>query len=287
MTATQPDLPKIAGAVCATRGFSLIKAVGKGAFKQTFQVRDANGVDFALKVYAEATLTDRALREVESLRRCDHKKIARLIDLASTIVDGRVCWYLIEEFLAGGSLTSRLSSGPLDRKATVIFAIHFAEVFAHLHSLQLVHRDLKPDNIMFRDTTEVPVVVDFGLVRDLNATSLTMTWCPLGPGTPYYASPEQLTNQKALIDWRSDQFGLGVVIAEARFGVHPFARAGEDDGKTVDRVANHDVPSPVFLDRVKADGLEPLARMLRPWPVDRFRLPQDLLAAWKALGGAL
>jgi len=88
--------------------------------------------------------------------------------------------------------------------------------------LDLVHRDIKPANIMFKEGLETPVLVDFGIVRDLAATSLTQTWSPIGPGTPFFASPEQLNNEKHLIDWRSDQFSLGVTLYFARTARHPY-----------------------------------------------------------------
>ena len=86
----------------------------------------------------------------------------------------------------------------------------------------LVHRDIKPANIMFRKNQPEPVLVDFGIVRDLSQTSLTASWWPSGPGTPFFSSPEQLTNDKALIDWRSDQFAIGVIASLLLTGRHPY-----------------------------------------------------------------
>ena len=85
----------------------------------------------------------------------------------------------------------------------------------------IVHRDLKPENIIIRPEG-MPCIIDLGIARFLDLESLTRTISPMGPCTPIYAAPEQLTNQKALIDPRTDFFGLGIIALELYLGVHPF-----------------------------------------------------------------
>jgi len=76
---------------------------------------------------------------------------------------------------------------------------------------------------MFRSGSDNPVLVDFGLVRALDDSSITQSWLMMGPGTPYFASPEQLNNDKYLISWLSDQFSLALTTAFALTSRHPFA----------------------------------------------------------------
>jgi serine/threonine protein kinase len=137
---------------------------------------------------------------------------------------------------------------------------------------------------MFREDQVTPVIVDFGLVRDLSSTSLTQTWIAMGPGTPYYAAPEQLTNDKELIDWRTDQFALGILLAESALGYHPYSESGDTTARTVERVAQREGPT----DHCKADlareGLPAITRMIASWPVRRFRTPRDLGGAWLEQG---
>ena len=134
---------------------------------------------------------------------------------------------------------------------------------------------------MFRADGATPVLVDFALVRNLGHALLTPTWLVQGPGTPYFASPEQLNNDKSMIDWRADQFSLAISVAMARFGIHPFAVAGDDLAATVGRVAARAGPTASFDVQAAAEGLGPLVRMVQPWPVQRFRVPNDLAGAWR------
>ncbi len=85
----------------------------------------------------------------------------------------------------------------------------------------IVHRDLKPENIIIRpDGT--PCIIDLGIARFLDLEALTKTISPVGPCTPIYAAPEQLSNNKSLIDPRTDFFALGIIALELYLGVHPF-----------------------------------------------------------------
>jgi serine/threonine protein kinase len=151
----------------------------------------------------------------------------------------------------------------------------------HIASLGLVHRDIKPDNILFRADHATAVIVDFGLVRDLAGTSLTKTWLLRGPGTPLFAPPEQLRNEKAMIDWRSDEFTLGVVLAFSVFGFHPYQEEGSAPELTVERVAERLPQCGRFIEAATNVGMPFLIKMTAPWPVERFRTPQELQMVWE------
>ena len=85
----------------------------------------------------------------------------------------------------------------------------------------IVHRDLKPENIIIRPNG-MPCIIDLGIAGFLDLESLTKTISPMGPCTPIYAAPEQLTNNKNIIDPRTDFYGLGIIALELYLGVHPF-----------------------------------------------------------------
>jgi len=199
------DLAEVAKSICDSEELILRRCVGGGAFKRAFRVEWAPGESYALKVINGPASAPRTLREIDALKKCNHPNIARLVAADSHYFHEVQYDFTLEEFLSGGTLTTRLlRHGNLDNEETLKLGQALIDALGHVASLDLVHRDIKPDNIMFRDDSRTSVLVDFGLVRDLSASSLTHTWVNRGPGTPYFAAPEQLNNQKRLIDWRTD-----------------------------------------------------------------------------------
>jgi serine/threonine protein kinase len=125
------------------------------------------------------------------------------------------------------------------------------------------------------------MVGDFGIVRDLTKESITKSYLLSGPGSPFFAAPEQLNNNKALIDWRTDQFAIGVTLALAHFGFHPYEEDGDGEGQAVSKVAGRIGPSARCTNAIAAAKLPVLAKMIAPWPVQRLRTPDTLLEEWQ------
>jgi serine/threonine protein kinase len=271
------ELEQVAKKICAKRGLQFVRRVGEGAFKQTFHVVDGRSTPLALKVFKAASSNKRDQREIDAMLRCKHNNIARLISVENCSHKGQEFVAITEEFLPGGTLTAK---GRLSVPQAIVMARQLVEAIAHIASLHLVHRDIKPDNILFRGDGSAPVITDFGVVRDLTDSSITPTWAARGPGTPLFAAPEQLNNEKHLTDWRTDQFALGVVLAYSVFGGHPYSEQGISDRDIVDRVSARHGPSDWFRDKAAETGLPQLVKMVVPWPVDRFRRPQMLRKAW-------
>lgn len=280
MSVSTTDLQSIAQTVCARRGFALGGSIGSGSFKKTFRIKDASGAELALKLVLSGSV-ERLKREIEAVSRCNHPNIGRLLEVQfEQTAHGQVV-YILEPYLAGGTLGERLRRvvklAPVEVK---VFAQQLSSALAYLCDLELVHRDIKPENILFGADPNVPILVDFGLVRDLAAESLTLSHMARGPGTPLFSPPEQLNNQKELIDWRADQFALGATLSFAGFGFHPYAEVNDTDIETVDRVSRRDAPAKRFTDAAVAAKLEPLIRMVRAYPVMRYCFTDDLVAAW-------
>jgi len=285
----ESSLSEIAAAICADRDLIFCAYEGGGAFKQVFRVQNRHGETYALKIIKGGIVSERTEREGNALMRCDHPNIAKLISVGNSEFDRIQYNFTLEEYLAGGTLAARYrQSGFLSNSDVKELALPLIEAIKHIADLDLVHRDIKPENIMFRGDRHTPVLVDFNLVRDLSAGSLTQSWLNQGPGTPYFAAPEQLNNQKSLIDWRTDQFSLGVTLCYVRYGLHPYQFPGEKDlsPQTVRRVATRGRRSDELLTEFTDSGLTCLLKMTNAWPVERFRRPVDLRAAWHSMGDA-
>lgn len=276
------DLTEMAQAICVAKGYAFVERVGEGSFKETFHVRASDGASLALKVLREGNSPQRLQREIDAMSRCRHPNIGVLSSIDVVSRWGSRYLYMTEEYLEGGRLTDKISRGQMTGTELMVLGEVLISAVAHIASQGLVHRDLKPDNIMFRKDGRTAVIVDFGIVRDLSQPTLTQAWLPMGPGTPFYAAPEQLSNQKELIDWRTDQFALGVLLAECALGYHPYSEPGYDATQIVQRVAQRQLPSARFVEESRQQRLPALVRMVAPWPVGRYRTPEELSAAWRA-----
>ena len=279
-----PELVEVAEAVAKELGLVAPAFCGKGAFKETYRVEGKDGKAIALKLVDRAKIDfARTEREINSLKRCDSPRIAKVLGTQTfRASDRRVFDIVLEEFFDGGSLEDRLKLRPMTKAQVVELSVGLLLAVSDLHPLQLVHRDIKPANVMFRKGSSAPVLVDFGLVRDLSQTSLTATWLPRGPGTPFYASPEQLNNEKDLIDWRSDQFSIGVVAGHLLTDQHPFQTDPANPGSAIHSALERRGPTKAFQQAMNELSLTAIAKMVSPWPVQRFSEPALALAALKS-----
>lgn len=277
----ESELLRAAEGACKQLSLSLVRELGRGAFKFAYLAKGEAG-EVALKLSPMVGPVDRLVREVEALRGCSHPNVAQLIDAFPANYGGQDVWVVQEQFLPGGTLEARLAAGPVPVDQVRWLGIGLGSAIEHLDERRLVHRDIKPANILFAEDGVTPVLTDFGIVRVLDLPSITRDFMGLGPGTPAYAAPEQLNNEKALIDWRTDQFDLAVVLAECVLGRHPFMRDGQSIQQAIVDVASKN-PMPIpSQKRLEELGLGCLVRALSPWPVARFRRPRDFI---ESLGG--
>lgn len=279
MSTPPPTLLAIAVEFSKKNNLKDVTFAGMGAYKETFKVTSEPKAFAALKLLNPAKCNlERSEREIDAMKRCDSPHIAKLYESGEYLAsDGVKYMFSMEEYLDGKTLTDKLGSN-LSVDTVRRYGICLATALKHLNELRLVHRDIKPDNIMFRANSDDPVLVDFGLVRNLAETSLTQTWLPQGPGTPYYSAPEQLNNKKNLIDWRTDQFSLAIVLGICLTGQHPFART--NPAETVIAISQRrNCTSHFQIEAVKL-GFSNLLKMMQPWPIHRFQTPDDLLASF-------
>ncbi len=221
-------------------------------------------------------------RETQALKSCNHPSVAKIYDASKFEDNGRIFWFSLEEFLDGGTLEQRIS-GPMSPQDVKSLGVALADVLVHFRPLKIVHRDIKPANVMYRAGHSLPVLTDFGVARILGESTLTQDFMGLGPCTPRYASPEQLNNEKVLIDFRTDQFGLALLLSECLLARHAFQHNGNDaNGAILDVQAR--VPLPLQSENeLTSLGFNCLVKALGPYPVTRYSDPSSFASVLAAI----
>jgi formylglycine-generating enzyme required for sulfatase activity len=237
--------------------YDVERELGKGAMGTVYLVRHRGlGIRRAIKVLAGNTGTtsgERFVREIELLGRVGGSGIVPVHEAG--VFEGRP--FYVMDLMPGGTLRERLrETGALPWKDAARIVRDLARALERCHASGLVHRDLKPDNVLF-DEQGAPRIADFGCARDMNAQEhLTRTGTLIG--TPSYMAPEQLEGKH--VDARADVYGLGVILHELVTGDLPYTAtsvmaliAAIHGGKRA-RLKSHAAPSD--LDIVVDGALE-------------------------------
>lgn len=188
------------------------KVLGEGGFARVFLARDTRlDRDIALKLYRPNAPHDAPslIREARLLANIRHPNIITVFD-ADVIPEGRLP-YIVMEYLAGGSLREKIGPGsrPLRHEDALGLAAVLAEALEAAHEQQILHLDIKPENILF-DQRGRPFLADFGIGRAMGMDGFTRQTQAMGSGQ--YASPEQ--RQGGTLGFASDIYSLGVVLFE-------------------------------------------------------------------------
>lgn len=262
-------------------GYEIKHEVGRGGMSTVYLARQASlNRLVALKTLrtedtdSEPRDTIRFLAEAELIGTIRHPNIVQIYDYGATPGESP---FLALEYLAGGTLAKRLADGPLKPEEAASLVSSLASGIHHAHSLGMVHRDLKPGNILF-DENGVPKIIDFGLAKRTNS-DITRTQILMG--TPAYMAPEQADKKAKFVGPTADVWALGAILYECLTGKRPF---NATDNLEVLHAIRYDIPErPQSINRKIPVELEQIClKCLEKAPEDRYSsaesLEQDLLA---------
>ena len=276
--------------------YEVLTRVGAGGMGDVYKARDTR-LDriVALKVLSAAASTDpvsrdRMAREARAIAALNHPHICSIYDIGSH--DG--VDYLVMEFVDGETLATRLSRGELSVAEALRYAEQIAAALGEAHRAGIVHRDVKPANIMLQaaaDSRTQAKLLDFGVAK-ASGPDTTPALKPLQPetaadltiagfivGTPYYMAPEQLDRNAT--DPRTDIFAFGAVLFEMLTARKAFEGTNRDEVLGAIRAGRATLPSsaqpriPAVLDRI-------VVRCLATDPSDRYQTADELLVDLRA-----
>ncbi len=254
--------------------YEVLDVVGQGAMGVVVKAYDdALQRTVAIKLMAPHLLAsenakERFFREARAAAGISHPNVVTIHAVAET----KGVPYLVMEYIEGQSLDERIHSRPLDTQDVLRISQQMAAGLAAAHRHGLVHRDVKPSNVLLEDSIERVRIADFGLARVAMETS-ELTSAGQIVGTPAYMSPEQVNGER--LDPRSDLFSMGCVMY-AMFAEHsPFQAP---NGLIASRLVLSKEPDPLesICDRAPPFLCEIIHRLLKKDPRERFQSAEDL-----------
>jgi eukaryotic-like serine/threonine-protein kinase len=259
--------------------YELLEEIGHGGMASVFRARDRRlGREVAIKLIHRhlrdsSEVAERFIREATAVAKLRHQNIVEVFDISDPEEDER---YLVVELIRGMTLRERLrTDGALAPEVAAAVALEVAAGLAHAHQQGVIHRDVKPENVLIElepsvdDGGErVPLrikLTDFGIAKLLDAQGVTSTGQVLG--SPAHMAPEQIEGRE--VDARTDVFALGVLLYEAMVGRLPFC--GDHPAQVLRRVLDGDFVPPERQDaRIGANYSRLIVRALARNPEERF-----------------
>ncbi|CCL37534.1 conserved hypothetical protein [Clostridioides difficile E19] len=202
----------------------VIKRFPKSGQKQVFLVNH--------KVYGKVILKlvqsgdERVKREIEIVTENNFYNVPKVICVGNYDSSEECGIYILEQYIQGMLLREIIKEKSITLSEELVLAETMLKIIVQMEQQKIVHRDIKPENIL-RNTEGEWYLIDFGIARALDMSSLTFTKVEIGPHTPGYGAPELFQYNKKDIDSRADIFSLGVVLFEAVTGYHPFIKGDE------------------------------------------------------------
>jgi serine/threonine protein kinase len=257
--------------------YEIIEELGRGGMAMVYRARDRQlEREVAIKVLPfslafDTEFVERFQREARTAAQLEHPNIIAIYRVGRS---GRVI-YFVMKFLRGGSLSAVLANRkkltPPEIRRILLEA---GSALGYASQRGIVHRDIKPDNIMF-DEFGQSVLTDFGIAKAASGQKLTGTGMSIG--TPHYMSPEQARAQP--IDGRSDIYSLGVVAYQCLTGTVPYD--GEDSFSIGYKHITEPIPTPNLVTADERRIFEVIKRMLMKDPFDRYQTCEELIASFQ------
>ena len=257
--------------------YKLIDEIESGSFGTVYIARDMDSnCLYAAKIMhpehaRNSSLTTRFQREAQILQSLSDPHIVRIIDYGN---DGDT-YYIVMEYVDGQSLRYYITtSGRIEALRALNYARQIAEGLEIAHKHEVVHRDIKPQNILINNVGVVKIT-DFGMARSEDTATITETDDLMG--TPYYISPEQVESGHSA-DIRSDLYSLAIVLFEMLTGRPPF-----DGESLIDIIIKHKKDRVPSISRIRPN-LPPdmdafFQKALAKVPADRYQTPREFITA--------
>lgn len=268
--------------------YTLERAIGKGGMAIVYLAQQARPTrTVAVKVLLPAAtgsdpdqqriFLERFRREADTAAKLEHKNILPVYEYEEATINGRRLAYLVMPYVRGGTLRQRLdevthTGQRLDLPTVSSYISQIADALNYAHSLGVIHRDIKPGNLLFHPDGRL-LLADFGIARLSAMPALTMAGSFIG--TAEYASPEQVSAGE--LDARSDIYSLGIILYELLSGHVPFS------GSTPFAVMARQLHDPVPSVRAQRPDLSPaiefvVKKALAKDPKDRYQQATELAA---------
>ncbi|MFN8607199.1 MAG: protein kinase [Vulcanimicrobiota bacterium] len=263
--------------------FEIMGPIGKGAMGNVYRARDKHlHRSVALKVlnsqlFNDPEFMERFLREARSIAQLEHPNVVRLYEFG--LHEG--VHFMAMELLPGGSLGDQLTAGKIfGESEALLLAMGAAAGLGAAHAAGIVHRDVKPDNLMLTDSAQVKIV-DLGIARrDQDESSLTQAGSYVG--TPDYVSPEQIQGVKD-INGQADIYSLGITLYHMVTGKTPYG--GGTMRKCIMGHLKEPLPDPRQLSPNLSEGFVQLLNSMTA--KERSQRPPDMRAVRRQLKGLI
>lgn len=211
---------------------------------------------------------ERTARELVAVARVQSARVPIILDQGTIQTPIGDCFWFREQRIHGRTVRELLESGPLDIQSLLRLALHVSETLVAAEAVSIVHRDVKPENIIL-DWSGNYWLIDFGLARHLGLESLTATVNAFGNVTWGYAPLEQCRNMKQQIDARADLFALGVTLYECATGINPFRAGARSPLEVLQRVETGNLPRLQLSFRSESDFADLISTLTQRQRVHR------------------